>query len=476
MTTQEARSRLRREAQAIAQLSHPNVVAAYDVGTTDDGDLYVAMEFVEGDTLTTWLKKWPRTWRDILDVFQQAARGLYAAHGVNLLHRDFKPDNVLVGGDGRVRVSDFGLARSMLAGPDELAARPGDQVAALSAELTATGTVLGTPRYMPPEQLVGPDIDARCDQFSFCVALYEALYGVHPLPGGTAVSMLEQGARAAAPPADTRVPTWVHKVVARGLERDRAKRFASMHALLHDLVPAPVRSRLTLVAVGLAALVLGGAGIAAAVSREPSGPVVHDDLWALQRLSELEKAARILDKQRGELVEQLENEHTDVAQLRTQLEEKNREIDQLNSQLAQVTQQLRSLPPASAKPKPAQTQTSAALLSLESARGNVHACFAEWGERPRDEADGGGRNGDEPAKLAASMTVCASGKSRQPIVRGVDSPTLTGCVSDALARVRFAPGAEDLDVQVLATWSSDALTMAPRVADHHPADVTCDLE
>src|SRR5262249_21752775 len=110
----EARTRLKREAQAIAQLNHPNVVGVYDVGTTDNGDdVYIAMEFVEGDTLTTWLKCWPRTWREILEVFHQAARGLMAAHSVGLLHRDFKPDNVLVGGDGRVRVTDFGLARSL---------------------------------------------------------------------------------------------------------------------------------------------------------------------------------------------------------------------------------------------------------------------------------------------------------------------------------------------------------------------------
>src|SRR5690606_4055172 len=122
------------------------------------GDLYIAMEFVEGDTLTTWLKAYPRTWREILDAFLQAGRGLVAAHGVGLLHRDFKPDNVLVGGDGRVRVTDFGLARSLLVDNE---AERGQLVplipTALSSPLTATGTVLGTPRYMPPEQLTGPD-------------------------------------------------------------------------------------------------------------------------------------------------------------------------------------------------------------------------------------------------------------------------------------------------------------------------------
>src|SRR6476659_414551 len=95
----EARTRLKREAQAIAQLNHPNVVGVYDVGETKDGDVYIAMEFVEGDTVSTWLKRWPRTWREILEIFHQAARGLMAAHSVGLLHRDFKPDNVLVGTD-----------------------------------------------------------------------------------------------------------------------------------------------------------------------------------------------------------------------------------------------------------------------------------------------------------------------------------------------------------------------------------------
>src|SRR5262245_11593586 len=143
--TKDARTRLRREAQAIAQLSHPNVVGVYDVGNTDEGDLYIAMEFVEGDTLTSWLKKYPRTWREIVDVFVQAARGLLAPHPSGLLHRDFKPDNVLVGGDGRVRVTDFGLARSVIT-PEEAvrsSARPPSHPggpSALNVELTATGT------------------------------------------------------------------------------------------------------------------------------------------------------------------------------------------------------------------------------------------------------------------------------------------------------------------------------------------------
>jgi len=262
-SSKDARTRLRREAQAIAQLSHPNVVSVYDVGTTDDGDLYIAMEFVEGDTLTTWLKKYPRTWREIIDVFLQAARGLFSAHGVGLLHRDFKPDNVLVGGDGRVRVTDFGLARSVLAPDEAVAAKP--EMTALNIALTATGTVLGTPRYMPPEQMTGPDLDARSDQFSFCVALYEALYGMHPLRDGTSMSMLEHGDRALPPPEGLKIPPAIGRAVLRGLERDRARRFPSMGSLIDQLVPPPTRAPVRYAGFALSAVLLVGGTTAAVV-------------------------------------------------------------------------------------------------------------------------------------------------------------------------------------------------------------------
>ena len=305
--TADARKRLKREAQAIARLNHPNVVGVYDVGTTTSGeDVYIAMEFVEGDTLTTWLKRYPRTWREILEVFAQAGRGLMAAHSVGLLHRDFKPDNVLVGNDGRVRVTDFGLARSLFGIDDSNrgSVADGDAAKLVHVDLTATGTVLGTPRYMPPEQLQGPNIDARSDQFSFCVALYEALYNAHPLTGATSVAMLEQGTPAGAPPADTRVPAKVGRAVMRGLAKDRAQRFAVMAELMAELVPPEPRPRLRFAAVAALMIVVLGGATAAVVATRPAHtrlvtPPPDDQTVALlvEHINDLEAQVKTLRTQ-----------------------------------------------------------------------------------------------------------------------------------------------------------------------------------
>ncbi|HSR98377.1 MAG TPA: serine/threonine-protein kinase, partial [Kofleriaceae bacterium] len=165
------RARLLREAQAMARLAHPNVVTVYDVGLAEDG-LFVAMEYVEGMTLRRWLTE-PRTRQEIAAAFVAAGRGLHAAHLAGLVHRDFKPDNVLVSTDGRVRVTDFGLVRAD-AGPDEPA--PTGQPAAVvdAPGLTVADAVMGTPGYMAPEQYGGAAVDARTDQFAFSCALYEA--------------------------------------------------------------------------------------------------------------------------------------------------------------------------------------------------------------------------------------------------------------------------------------------------------------
>src|SRR5262249_53422569 len=152
-----------------------------------------------------WLRERPRSWREVRDVFLAAGRGLAAAHAAGIVHRDFKPDNVLVGADGRVRVTDFGLARPVVA---ETAEPPAPDTAL--EPVTRTGTVLGTPAYMAPEQHLGQPTDARTDQFGFCVALYEALYGVRPFSGDTTRALASAILRGDVPPAPagTRVPAW----------------------------------------------------------------------------------------------------------------------------------------------------------------------------------------------------------------------------------------------------------------------------
>jgi len=185
---EEVQGRLLREAQAMARLSHPNVLTVYDVQFAEQGagDVVIAMEFIDGMTLGQWLRKQKRSWREVLEIFCQAGEGLAAAHGAGLVHRDFKPDNVLVRKDGRVFVADFGLVRKMAdtqlpSGADVDGAAEGEsQERYLDSALTRTGATLGTPAYMAPEQLLGEGVDARADQYAFCASLYEALYGERP--------------------------------------------------------------------------------------------------------------------------------------------------------------------------------------------------------------------------------------------------------------------------------------------------------
>jgi eukaryotic-like serine/threonine-protein kinase len=232
--------RLRREAQALARLSHPNVITVYDVGV-DEGRVFIAMEFVAGGTLKDWLRQERRSGRDVLGVFQKAGRGLEAAHAAGLVHRDFKPANVLVGGD-KVVVADFGLA-----GDTEMPA----------------GAVLGTPAYMAPEQHAGAAAGHAADQFSFCVALYEALHGARPFGPADAASTPPRE-----PPAGSTVPAWLHHVLLRGLAREPSARFSSMTALLAALSQDPRRDfRRRAAVAGAAALLVGVVALAQWVSR-----------------------------------------------------------------------------------------------------------------------------------------------------------------------------------------------------------------
>jgi Tol biopolymer transport system component/tRNA A-37 threonylcarbamoyl transferase component Bud32 len=269
-----ARERLLREAQAMARLSHPNVIPVYDVGTLGE-QVFIAMELIDGRTLKDWLKEKQRGAREVLDVFIQAGKGLAAAHAAGLVHRDFKPDNVLIGCDGQVKVLDFGIARAVedLASgaptlPQKLEAQGPSTPRVLEVQLTKTGMFLGTPAYMAPEQLLGKATDARTDQFSFCVALYEALYGERPFDGSGVDALTHQVTKGEVkePSKSSRVPSWVRQVLLRGLRPNPKERFPSMDALLRELGQSPpvARRRVVLVALTLAFAVLALAAVAVA--------------------------------------------------------------------------------------------------------------------------------------------------------------------------------------------------------------------
>jgi tetratricopeptide (TPR) repeat protein len=252
-------ARLLREARAIAHISHPNVITVHDAGTVDD-HVYIAMEFIEGQTLDAWVRAQPRGWREVLDVFVAAGRGLAAAHAAGVVHRDFKPQNVMIGRDGSVRVMDFGLARL-----DEEPVESGPGVARgdappLPPTVTKTGTIVGTPAYMAPEQFRRETLDGRADQFSFCVALHEALHGHRPALAHLQVwpDRSKPDSNATNPNQHTGAPTWLRGVIARGLSDDRDDRFPSMDALLAAVNRGQrrVRQRTTGLGVGIAVALL----------------------------------------------------------------------------------------------------------------------------------------------------------------------------------------------------------------------------
>jgi tetratricopeptide (TPR) repeat protein len=289
------RTRLVREAQSMARLQHPNVVAVHDVGIFED-QVFVAMEFVEGKTLRAWLREKPRSWRQVLEKFMQAGRGLAAAHAAGLVHRDFKPDNVLVGADGRVRVADFGLARAVRDDAPQPALR--DKNAPLSSTVTQTGSLLGTPAYAAPEQLLGKPTDARSDQFSFCVSLYEALYGERPFSADTVVMLVAEiiDGKAGEPPEGSRVPSWLRRILLQGLRATPDQRHASMDALLGEMerMAAPRRAGMLAVA---AALLVGG-GVAMVALRHQQLPMCSSpqqklaSVWDASRRAAIEAAFR----------------------------------------------------------------------------------------------------------------------------------------------------------------------------------------
>ena len=263
---ERAKARLFREAQALAKLAHPNVVNVYDVGTFGD-DVFVAMELIPGQTLKYWLKQENRSFRQIVQMFAQVGQGLIAAHDAGIVHRDFKPSNVIVGNDNRPRVLDFGLAAGIEA---QSANDPGDVLLShepdpldeieiddtsrsgsksgrkyLNVRLTQLGATLGTPRYMSPEQYLGLEVGERSDQFSFCVALYEALYRTSPFASNPKAVAHDTVlfTKVRKPPQDAQVGSWLEPIVLRGLSKNPNYRFESMRSLLEEMQQDPEKEQ-----------------------------------------------------------------------------------------------------------------------------------------------------------------------------------------------------------------------------------------
>ncbi|MDC0722091.1 serine/threonine-protein kinase [Nannocystis bainbridge] len=278
-TGESAQRRLLREAQAMARVSHPNVVTVLEAGMAG-GQVYVAMEFIRGQTLGGWMQATLREWHEIVEVFVQAGRGLAAAHTAGLVHRDFKPSNVMIDEAGRARVLDFGLVRAAV--PEAPRAVTGVRSSSgsgsgnisvgnskLDMHLTHDDQIVGTPAYMAPEHWQGLSPEPAADQFSFCVALYECLYGASPFPYGDAAELVLKvlHGQAAEPPRKRGLPAWLAPVVMRGLKNDPKDRFPGMPALLAALDRGRARGRRRWVVVtALLGLVAGAAIVFARAS------------------------------------------------------------------------------------------------------------------------------------------------------------------------------------------------------------------
>jgi tetratricopeptide (TPR) repeat protein len=252
--------RILREARGLARLNHPSVVTVYDVGI-EGNEVFLAMELVEGVTLAQWLSKETRSWREVVAVMQDAASGLAAAHDAGLVHRDFKPQNVMVTTTGDVKVVDFGLVREaiMEEGGEHSASEVLNHPV---VPMTVTGVLVGTPAYTSPEQLKGLVADQRSDVFAYCVTFYEALYGRRPFESKTVPELIQQQQSEVAKPENMVGPHSLFKLICRGLHPNSEHRIASMHKVVQELRSVPRRrtKRVALAALGLA-LVGGGVGL-----------------------------------------------------------------------------------------------------------------------------------------------------------------------------------------------------------------------
>ena len=280
-------SRLVREAQALARLNHPNVVQVLDVGL-EDGRVFVAMELIEGETVRDWWEAVEPSEDELLEVFEQAGRGLSAAHRAGIVHRDFKPDNAMLDADGTVRVMDFGIALPTDVDHEHITTQEQESLnlpPMTASVMTKPGAMIGTPSYMPPEQLLGDKVDARADQFAFAVALWEGITGLRPFFGhnkSELINAVDQGVRR--PDAGMTKP--VFRVLRRALSPQPQDRWPDIDSMLRALSAArrPPRLRQAAPWLGAAALAAGAAGLAVD-GESDCEDISHamDRVWTAQR-------------------------------------------------------------------------------------------------------------------------------------------------------------------------------------------------
>lgn len=285
--------RLQREAQALAQISHPNVVEVFGIGHHNN-DVFVAMALVEGSTLAVWQTEASPDRDEILAAYLQAARGLSAIHQAGLVHRDFKPANVMRDHAGRVRVLDLGLVRGGSSDrPEGVSADVDSSRARIDSSATEPRTLLGTPAYMAPEQILAEEASFASDQFSFCVALFEAMHGVRPFCGASHSTFVDAVARGAIemPPGDAGVSPRVTAALRRGLARNPEDRHASMDALMDALsTPTPWRRRLGYGAAAVATLGVGVFAVAPWPSETCAVAEEVDRVWSAEHRVRVEAA------------------------------------------------------------------------------------------------------------------------------------------------------------------------------------------
>ncbi len=404
---EKVRARVLREAQSLARLSHPNVVAVYDFGRYDDPEeaagagVFLAMELLDGQTLAAWAQT-PRTLQEITKVFVEAGHGLAAAHATELVHRDFKPDNVMVTREGTTKVLDFGLARGPEPSTESISVASGSDLhwesdIVLDHErLTQTGVVLGTPRYMAPEQYAGADVGPAADQFSFCLAFLEAVQQREVFAGETYGELASAKRRGAMrpPPAPDRTPSWLRRVLERGLHPDPTSRWRSMEHLLAALERGPARAqRRWLMGAGAAAIGLTAASIGWGATRDDdcgSGSRQLDSVWNDDVRSQadvaFDRVGRAYGAQTWSKVEERvdsytqrwQNTYVDVCEARGEGQLDDRTFDTRMSCLRRGEASLSALLELFAQPDETVAQRAVAMTS---ALPNPQSCGRQRGER-----------------------------------------------------------------------------------------------